>query len=208
MKIKIKKKTLIKDICTIVAIIVIICGAFFLLNKPVLSFSGDNKIEINSIVDYSRFVEKVNGGEIEDVEIDSSKVTVDKLGKYEVIYKYKDKELTFEVEVVDSVKPIVKTKNITTILNSKVEAKEFVEEVKDATKTTVTFAKNYKFDTEGEHEIEVVVKDEAGNETIVKAKATVEADKTAPEITGGNINFVVGSTVDLKELVKVKDNFD
>ncbi|MEG0276795.1 MAG: polysaccharide deacetylase family protein [Coprobacillus sp.] len=208
MKIKLKKKNLYKDLGLIVAIIAIICVAFFLLNRPVLSFSSDNEIEINSVVDYTRFIENLNDEETHNVVIDSSQVKIDKLGEYEVIYKYKDDEVKFTVEVVDKDVPVVKTKEKTIVLNSKIEAKEFIEEIKDATKTTTKFAKNYKFDSEGQQEIEVIVTDEGGNETVSKVIVHVEADKIAPVITGGNANFIVGSKVELKELIKVKDNYD
>lgn len=208
MKIKLNRKNLLKDITIIGIIIIVICGAFFLLNKPAISFASDNSIEINSVVDYSRFIKEMDAGDIQDVEIDSSKVIVDKLGEYEVVYKYKDKEYKFKVEVIDSEKPVVKTKPKTIALNSKVDAKDFIEEIKDATKTTVSFAENYDFSVEEEKEIKVVVTDEGGNETIANAMVKVEADKVAPIITGGNLSFVVGSKVELKDLVKVKDNYD
>lgn len=208
MKIKLKKKNLYKDIGIIAMIVVVICGAFFLLNKPVLSFSKDNTIEINSIVDYSVFVKDMDDNELHNIVIDSSQVKVDKLGEYDVIYKYQEKEIKFKVKVVDSEKPVVKTKNKTIVLNSNLEAKDLIEEIKDATKTTASFAKKYKFDVEGEKELEIVVKDEGGNETIAKATVKVEADKVAPVITGGNLSFIVGSEVNLNELVKVKDNYD
>lgn len=68
-----------------------ICSLLILYASSI-HFQSSHEIEINSVVDYTNFIKAVDGGNPTDVEIDSSQVNVEKLGEYEVVYKYKDEK--------------------------------------------------------------------------------------------------------------------
>ena len=202
-----RKKLFIAIICIIIAILVIGIG-YFVINQSSIHFISNHEIEVNIVVDYSRFIDYVKDGKKDDVKIDSSQVNVKKVGEYKVVYKYKDEEKTLKVNVVDTLPPEFDVKSKKVALNQTVEPSEFVKNIKDASQTKVSFAKNYEFNKVGWQEIEVIVKDEYDNETRKKVKVNVVKDEKAPEIIVGNANVVVGEKIDLKALATIKDDFD
>lgn len=202
-----RKKLFIAIICIIIAILVIGIG-YFVINQSSIHFISNHEIEVNTVVDYSRFIDYVKDGKKDDVKIDSSQVNVKKVGEYKVVYKYKDEEKTLKVNVVDSLPPEFDVKSKKVALNQTVEPSELVKNIKDASQTKVSFAKNYEFNKVGWQEIEVIVKDEYDNETRKKVKVNVVKDEKAPEIIVGNANVVVGEKIDLKALATIKDDFD
>ena len=202
-----RKKLFIAIICIIIAILVIGIG-YFVINQSSIHFISNHEIEVNTVVDYSRFIDYVKDGKKDDVKIDSSQVNVKKVGEYKVVYKYKDEEKTLKVNVVDTLPPEFDVKSKKVALNQTVEPSEFVKNIKDASQTKVSFAKNYEFNKVGWQEIEVIVKDEYDNETRKKVKVNVVKDEKAPEIIVGSANVVVGEKIDLKALATIKDDFD
>ncbi len=202
-----RKKLFIAIICIIIAILVIGIG-YFVINQSSIHFISNHEIEVNTVVDYSRFIDYVKDGKKDDVKIDSSQVNVKKVGEYKVVYKYKDEEKTLKVNVVDTLPPEFDVKSKKVALNQTVEPSEFVKNIKDASQTKVSFARNYEFNKVGWQEIEVIVKDEYDNETRKKVKVNVVKDEKAPEIIVGNANVVVGEKIDLKALATIKDDFD
>lgn len=204
---KLKKKRLIQLI-SILGILIVILLVFLFMNRSAIVFTSDRNIEINSIVDYTSFIKKVRGGSIEDVTIDSSNVDTTKIGEYEVVYKYQDETDTLKVKVVDSTPPEVEVQEAMVALNQTTEPDQFIASVHDASDTEIAFSKNYKFDTLGEQEIEIVVSDAYDNETKVTAIANVVEDTTAPVITVCNMTFVVGEEVDLSSYASISDDLD
>ena len=202
-----RKKLFIAIICIIIAILVIGIG-YFVINQSSIHFISNHEIEVNTVVDYSRFIDYVKDGKKDDVKIDSSQVNVKKVGEYKVVYKYKDEEKTLKVNVVDTLPPEFDVKSKQVALNQTVEPSELVKNIKDASQTKVSFAKNYEFNKVGWQEIEVIVKDAYDNETRKKVKVNVVKDEKAPEIIVGNANVVVGEKIDLKALATIKDDFD
>ena len=202
-----RKKLFIAIICIIIAILVIGIG-YFVINQSSIHFISNHEIEVNTVVDYSRFIDYVKDGKKDDVKIDSSQVNVKKVGEYKVVYKYKDEEKTLKVNVVDTLPPEFDVKSKKVALNQTVEPSELVKNIKDASQTKVSFAKNYEFNKVGWQEIEVIVKDAYDNETRKKVKVNVVKDEKAPEIIVGNPNVVVGEKIDLKALATIKDDFD
>ncbi|MFQ9634799.1 MAG: polysaccharide deacetylase, partial [Coprobacillus cateniformis] len=208
MKPKLKlKKLIIDSVCVAVALVAIFV-AYLYFTASSIHFQSSHEIEINSVVDYTNFIKAVDGGNPTDVEIDSSQVNVEKLGEYEVVYKYKDEKRILKVQVVDTTPPEFEVQDQTVALNQTIDPKYLVKNIKDVTKTTVTFQEKYTFNKAGEQQVEVVVTDEAQNKTVKTAKVKVVEDKEAPEIIAGNVSIIVGTKTDLKSLVSAKDNFD
>ncbi|MFR7592819.1 MAG: polysaccharide deacetylase family protein [Longibaculum sp.] len=208
MKLKLKNKRILEVIGIVGIIAIVIVGIFFFFHSSRIKFTSQREIEINSVVDYTQFVKEIKNGDLKNLVIDSSQVNVKKLGEYEVGYQYEDDKETLKVKVVDSTPPQFDVQSKTIALNQSIDPKELVKNIKDATKTTVAFSKKYSFEKAGQQEVEVVVKDEGGNETRKTVKVNVEEDKKAPEIIAGNVSVIVGSQVDLKDYATAKDNFD
>lgn len=208
MKVKLKYKRIIRNLVCFMLVVLAIVLTFQFFNSSRIQFQKNHDIEINSIVDYSQFIENVKGGNIHDVHIDSSQVDVNKIGEYNVIYKYQDEEEILKVNVVDTTPPEFEVQSQKVAINQTIEPHHLVKNIKDATKTTVKFKEDYRFNKSGEKEVKVIVEDESKNKTEKTVKVEVIKDETAPEIIASNISLVVGTKTDLKALVRVKDDFD
>ena len=173
MKPKLKLKKLIIDSVCVAVALVAIFVAYLYFTASSIHFQSSHEIEINSVVDYT------------------------------VVYKYKDEKRILKVQVVDTTPPEFEVQDQTVALNQTIDPKYLVKNIKDVTKTTVTFQEKYTFNKAGEQQVEVVVTDEAQNKTVKTAKV-----KEAPEIIAGNVSIIVGTKTDLKSLVSAKDNFD
>jgi len=209
MKKKINSKKLIGDILKVLAVLIVVTIAYFFFSssKIILTSSSQN-IEINSVVDYSQFIESVEDGDIENVKIDISQVNIKKLGEYIVIYKYQDEEKEMKVNVVDTKKPQVTTQTKTIALNQNIEPSELIKEIKDETKTKVSFQKKYVFDEAGDKKVKIEVVDEGDNTTVVETTIHVVKDTKAPNVITEIIDMKVNSQDDIKTFVKVSDDYD
>lgn len=181
---------------------------YFSLTASPLHFISQRNIEINSVVDFSSFLKDVKDGSVQDVVIDSSAVDVKKIGEYNVIYKYHDKEYSLKVKVVDTISPTFEVQSKSVALHQTIDPAKLVKNIKDESQTKVSFAKKYTFDEVGEKEVEVIVSDEYNNQASKKVMVKVVEDKQAPEIIVGNASVIVGSDIDLNALASVKDDFD
>lgn len=206
---EIMKKIFKRELLGVLFVGIILCiSIVFVLRQSPIKFVKERQIEINSVVDYTKFIKSVKNGSKNEIKIDSSKVDIKKLGEYPVTYQFKDKEKTIKVKVVDTVEPKVTLNSKKVALNEKVKPEKFIKKIEDQTKTTVSFRKNYKFDKLGTKDIEIVVEDEGKNKVTKTVKVEVVKDEKAPTIIAGNKSFIIGSKVDLKSIVNVVDDFD
>ena len=176
-----KNKSIIKKIIfsvlsfTVVTIVSYFCYINF--SMPIFKLKGNEKIDINVFDKY------VDEGYILNKKLDvkvSNKVDTDKIGNYEVIYtlKYYNKELKLvrNVNVVDSIKPIIELKG-----NSSIDVAQGVDYVEKGFIATdnydgditdkVEVINNIK-DEIGTYEVIYKVKDSSGNESVIKRTVT------------------------------------
>ncbi len=86
---------------------------------------------------------------------------------------------------------------------------DLVESINDVTNCTVDFKEPYDFTSEGEFDIEVVVTDTSGNQTISSIPCKVIDDVTPPEINGVEpLTIAQGDTVSYKKNIEVTDDHD
>ncbi len=209
MKYKLRKKRFFTELGILIGLIVCIVGVYLWLNASRIHFvKGPYEVEINSVVDFSKFVESVDEANIDELKIDIEKVNMKKLGKYTVTYKIDDEEESIDVHVIDSQPPKVELKEIKVAVNQNVKAEDVIKEIKDSTKTEAQFKKDYSFSKAGKQKVIVLVKDEADNETEVETTIEVVEDKKAPQIIGDYFSVPYGKEVDLKEYISVKDDYD
>ena len=136
---KLNYKRIIVAVVSLVTIIAVVVGVVSFIFRPYVEFVKNHEVEINTKVDAKAFIKDTNKCELKDIEIDASKVKNDKLGEYPITYKVNDKEYTFEVKIVDTQAPTFEASDIDIEVGAKVEAKDFVDNIKDSTKTTVSW---------------------------------------------------------------------
>lgn len=111
------------------------------------------------------------------------------------------------LHVVDTVPPVLTLKNVSGYTMVPRTAEEFVTGIEDMTNVTVSFAQEPDLTLAGEQQVQIVAKDEGGNETVGQAVLTLQADTEPPKIVGAkDITVYVGSTVSYRKDVEVTDN--
>lgn len=131
------------------------------------------------------------------------------VGEYPVAITIEGKVWDSKLCVKDTKSPSVVTKDVQTALNIPVNADAFIESIEDVTRCTVEYGSTPDVTTLGDKEVALIVIDEGGNSTQVKAKLTVIEDKEAPVIVCDNdIVVSVGGSISYKKNVTVRDNCD
>ena len=175
----------------------IIIGIFairMMTSSPIVLKSTHEEVQINSIVDYTSYIEKIKKGKIEDIEIDSSLVKLNQLGDYDVIYKWKDYEKKMTLSVVDNEKPVVKVNSMKIAVNQQILPEDFIEKITDDTETSLSFAEDIDVSQVGQLKVHIRVLDECQNETIVDADLEVVEDKKAPQVIVNELSIPVNET--------------
>ena len=96
-----------KMIISFTAIIILVLGVFIYQRfiKKQLHFKEQLTVEINEKFDPMSFIEQVDHGNMKDVTCQSKNINIKKLGQYEIIYTYKNRDYTKTVQVIDTKKP-------------------------------------------------------------------------------------------------------
>lgn len=193
-------------------IIVLVITLIIVLIQPtnqIILYNYHPVIEISNKFDPQANIQKVIGGSVSDVIVDTSKIDFTKVGKYPITYSFNNIDTTVTIELVDTLKPNLEVQEITIDLGMKVDAKDVVKNVYDNSLTTVKFKKDYQFDQVGDVEVEVVIC-RANNCTTKKTVVHVlNKDKVPPSIQGiRNLSVLKDSDIDLLSSVSVKDNQD
>ena len=193
------------------AILILIClFAVFKMFVSPLSLKDKNiEVEVKHEFNPESNIKYVVFGDKKDVVIDKKDLDTNKVGEYSITYKYKNKEYPVSVNVVDTTPPVFNVKEITIENRVKLDPKELVKNVKDASKTTVSFKEDYNFDEIGDYEVEVVVSDIYDNSTSKNTTVHVIKDNKGPEIKNiSAIDVVVGGDNGWEKDVIVKDDHD
>lgn len=116
------------------------------------------------------------------------------------------------LHVQDTVAPVVELAKDSVEMYTTAEppkAEDLVASIDDVTHCTVEYKEKYDFTKEGEFDIEIVVTDTSGNETICTVPCKVVEDVTPPEIRGIEpIEIAQGDTVSYKKNIEVVDDKD
>ncbi|MFQ8706026.1 MAG: polysaccharide deacetylase family protein [Thomasclavelia sp.] len=166
-------------------------------------------IEISNKFDPKSNIQKVIGGSIKDVNVDTSKINFSKPGKYPITYSYNNIKTTITIELKDTIKPDLETQELTIDLGMKVEARDLIKASYDSNRTEVKFKQNYQFNEVGDQNVEIIIC--RGNNCITKQSVVhiLPKDTTPPEIIGiRNLSVLKDSDIDLLSSVSVKDNQD
>ncbi len=189
---------------------ILVMVLYFVFRPKVLFITKHPTVEINETYDGIANIKKVRGGSPDEVTCDLSAVDYSQLGKYTITYTYGKHQYDLKLEVVDTTPPSFATKEIEIDAKMPVTADMFVENIQDATATTVSFKEDYHFETEGDMTITVIVEDEGGNETSQDVMVHVlPEDTTPPEIhESEEITLMQDAEFDPLSDVAVTDNQD
>lgn len=184
------------------------------LKRDCFTFQYGEDIATN--VDY--YV-NANQSVLENVKLDLSHVSQE-VGKYQASIEYFGKKESFEIEVIDTVKPRFQLKQIqfNVRLGQTIKAVDLIKEVEDLSNTTVYFYDEntgektlYKsFDMEGSYIERIIVEDDHGNQSsALRVKIVVEENNVVPQIKGANDCVIhVGDEFDLRKGVKAYDDLE
>lgn len=206
MKREINKKWMLAG--GVLAVLAVIVGIVYLLTLPALELKSKVKVQINSAFEPLSIVEKVRDGNEADIKVDLNDFDATKIGEYVIEYKHLDKVYEAIVSVVDEKAPTFKISKGETDAGIDVDPKTLVSKIKDDSKTTVSFKKNYKFNKEGTVDVIVVVTDAHGNETEKETTVKVYPKDTEKPVIKGTETVTVnmGAGFDPLSNMSVTDN--
>ena len=188
MKRKVNKKRLL---VLILGLLLIACLFIFLIIKLTstkIELNKDRKLLVGSSVKIEKYVKKIKNGKIVNQD---EKVTADKLGKKKVTIKYKNKfgkqkEYSFDIEVIDNVAPTLETpKRITIVEGDEDDLLKYVEFNDNYdTDIKIKIEGDYSKDKAGEYDLFFVATDKSGNET--KVPFTLEVNEKKAVVVNRN----------------------
>lgn len=109
--------------------------------------------------------------------------------------------------IVDTVPPTLKVQDIESFTLLPWQAEDFVVSAEDVTELSFSFKEEPDVNFVGEQTVEIIARDEGGNETVKEARLTLQTDEEPPVINGvSDLSVLVGSSVSYKKNVTVTDN--
>lgn len=146
--------------------------------------------------------------DLKEVHMDTPFIP-DKLGDFVVKAKVGGVEYETTIRVIDTVAPTGTPVDRTFWTNDKIEAIDFVNNIKDMTKVTVSFLEEPDLSEAGEQTVKILLTDEGRNETVLEAKLYLQKDTEPPVIYGLRDNIVsLNTPVAYKKGILAVDNRD
>lgn len=230
-----KKKILI--ITTIIVIVLLGITLFIFLEKKdikekessniqtkegKINIKENVEVEINSeVLNIKNFFENSNfsDGEINYFESDK-KIKFDtkynKIGSFKVVMKINDKNYETTINIVDTLAPTLKLKELTITLGDKFEINSFVESCTDNSKEDciLSYKENKKYTKAGTYDVTIIAKDKSDNvaeettKLIIKNKKNTNETQTKNDNKTNNnsnkVKFVKEETESVKETKELK----
>ena len=114
---------------------------------------------------------------------DVSEISLDHVGEHKILLKANGKERKSRLIIKDTIAPKAKVADSVVNVGGTRKAEELVTDITDATDVTCSFEKKPDFSKEGTVSVTVVLTDEGGNKTEVKANVQVMLIKRRPSLT-------------------------
>ena len=114
---------------------------------------------------------------------------------HEVVIRVDGTEYTSLLHIIDTIPPKAQVQDVEGFAVLPRKAEDFVVEVEDATEVTAAFRQDPDLTLIGTQEVEIVLTDAGGNETVKKACLTLWEDSEPPVITGA-VDLTIYVTVD------------
>ncbi len=168
-----------KNIMIGTIVIVLLALGLFIYQKFVkqqLHFKDDLTVEINGKFDPLSYISEVEHGNIKEVTCQSKNLNIKKLGEYEIVYTYKNRDYEAMIQVVDTTKPVFNgLDDLAVSINTTPDLKAGVEVSDNSLEEIKYKIDDKKIDTskEGTYEVTYSAKDSSGNKIIAKRKIEV-----------------------------------
>ena len=230
-----KKKILIVTIITVIVLLGITLFIFLekkdnkekessniQTNEEKINIKENVEVEINSeVLNIKDFFKNSNfsDGEINYFENDK-KIKFDtkynKIGSFKVVIKINDKNYETAINVVDTLAPTLKLKELTITLGDKFEINSFVESCTDNSKEDciLSYKENKKYTKAGTYDVTIIAKDKSDNvaeettKLIIKNKKNTNETQTKNDNKTNNnsnkVKFVKEETESVKETKELK----
>lgn len=199
-----------KLIAVMLAVCILPLGGvlLFLSLHPLFLKQKMIKHELAEEFDPRENIRFVFGGKPSEVTVEGS-VDVMESGDYPLVYTYKKSRQEVTVRVRDTTPPVLRLKSCTTDTQEEIKPEMFIDQVEDASETTVHFEKQEDQNKEGTYNINIVAEDTSGNQTKEHTTLIRKEDKKGPDIQGaGEITVLQGKTEDLAQGVSAADDMD
>lgn len=181
--------------------------AYLMLNKPSIVLQENVKVEIHDSPDPLKFIKSFHHVKRGDIQV--GKLDTSTLGTHELLYHVAEQSYTLTYKVVDTITPVVETKDINVYIPDVVKPEDFIAKIDDASKTTVRFDKTYTFDKVGDVHVVLIVEDQGKNTTKTNATAHVMKDSEPPVLYNiENRAMMAGEPIDVLKGVYAQDNRD
>ena len=138
---------------------------------------------------------------------DVSTLDLNTVERYELQVKIGENVFVTYLNVTDTQKPHITWKNVESYQGVDVDAQAFAEGVMDNTKVTFSYEETPDFSELGEHQVEIIAKDEGDNEVRNQVTLTILEDTEPPVIKGAQDTIVfIGDAFSYRQGIAVVDN--
>lgn len=202
-----RMRFLVSLVCWLLVFTAALGGVYMLL--PAMCVRAEVTVEAGSPCPGLEDLLRWESGTAELLSGLSEDMELDQVTDHEVVIRVYGREVTSTLHVEDTAAPEVVTKDLIIYAGKEVSAEDFIEEITDATATTVQFEQEPDCGTDGVHEVSLLVTDGGGNVTKKEASLEVTVDTEAPVISGvEDLTVPVGGSISYKKGITVTDNID
>lgn len=160
----------------------------------------------NPFPDIAEFM--LNTDESADFVTDTTEIDVKHPKDFNIDILANDINFTTVLHVVDTVVPVVETRNLSLFTVDAVVVEDFIVKTEDATEVNYSFDREPDMSRIGKQSLVITAVDEGNNSIQLPVTLTVSADVEPPVITTSDIYCYIGDEPDYKASVKVTDNHD
>lgn len=204
-----KKRILIYVIMMLIVCALGVAGYLYLTTPKIIFTSEPAILEIKESTDPMSLIKEVEHGDRNNITIKENTIDTNQLGEYQIIYQLDQHTFPLTVQVKDTKAPIVSTKELTIQVGETISAEDAIKEIKDATKTRVSWKETNAFDSIGDQNVILQVIDEGNNKTETGVLVHVlEKDTTPPVISAKDIVLQLHEEWDASKLATASDERD
>lgn len=128
-------------------------------------------------------------------------------GDHQVVIQVDGTEYTSVLHIIDTIPPKARVQDVEGFAVLPRKAEDFVSEVEDATAVTAAFRQEPDLTHIGTQQVDIVLTDAGGNETVETARLILHEDSEPPVIEGAvDLVIYVGDGVSYRKNVTVEDN--
>lgn len=150
-----------------------------------------------------------NPGQGTHAETDLTNIDSREPGTYPVDFTWLFFKASSELVIQDTVAPVGETRDLLCKIGDKPKAEDFVVSMSDETDISVRYVLEPTLNKEGTRNVNIVLEDKGGNQTILKANLTLYDEKNVPVIKGAEDKHIfTGDSVSYREGVTVISNVD